>query len=226
MRGIGTWKRPVIAVIATLVGAALVVTWDLYLHPKLTETTVVVAAQTIHTNTPITKSDLTTETILRTNEIPNQINDSYELIGKVATVEIGQGLPFASFMISQNDLIPNETHQTYIIPLSWIYAIPNTVRRGDHITLYLVPNPQVPHFHVVNTKPFMVSVPVEYVLNSQGQEVTNLNPSSTANSAENRQNSTSTINEIEVLLTQKQGQALIHACSVNMMQLYITDQNS
>ena len=226
------WKRSAIAASVAVIGIGLLVFWDLYLNPKLTEAEIIVAKHTIIGNHTIQASDLTTEKTLRTNLVPNEIMNTKALIGKATTTEIGQGLPFMPYMISQNDLVPNESHSTYPVPPTWIQSIPSTLRRGDHVNIYLVPNQQgmitvyTGRLNTMLGTPFLTNVSVEYVLNSQGQEITDLNPSTTATSAENRQNSSGDINQIELLLTKKQGRELLNAITVQHMQLYFVDLNS
>lgn len=226
------WKRSAIAASVAVIGLGILVTWDLYVNPKITEATIVVAKTTIFANHTILSTDLTKEKTLRINIVPNEIMNKQDLIGKVATTEIGQGLPFMPYMISQNDLVPNEIHSTYPISPNWIQSVPSTLRRGDHVNLFLVPAQQGMITVYTGTpaavlgNPFLTNIPVEYVLNSQGQEITDLNPSNTATSDENRQNSTGNINQIELLLTKKQGRQLLKACTVDHMQLYFVDLNS
>lgn len=220
-----SWFRPAITATVFVAGLALIVTWDLYLNPKLTETTVLVAAQPILANTTITASDLSVEKILRTDLISNAVDDAALLLGRTATEHIGPGQQFATYMISETDLLPNGVYNTYVIPKAWMFALPAVVRRGDHIDLYTVPSSSTKDVPMLPRQALLTNVRVEYALDSSGQEVINANPNLNATSAENRENSTATISELDVLLTPTQWQLLLQACAIGGQQLVISDLN-
>lgn len=208
-----------------MAGLALLVTWDLYLNPKLTEIQVLVASRPILADTTITSQDVATETILRTDAVSGAINTASALVGKTATQHIGPGEPFATYMISQQGLVPNGRYSTYVIPHAWLFAVPAIVRRGDHLNFYAVAGNSfhgVPLTHV--GQPLLTGVRVEYALDSAGQEVVNANPSVGATSAQNRQNSTGTIAELDVLLTKQQWKVLAQTCAAGQ-QLMVSDLN-
>lgn len=222
------WFRPAVTGGVFILGLVLLVTWDLYLNPKLTEVRAVVASQPILANTTITAKDLTTETILRTDLVPQAISASSALVGKTATEHIGPGSQFAAYMISQHNLLPDGRYNTYVLPKAWMFAVPAIVRRGDHINIYTVASQalsQGTRSTVPVGRPLLSGVRVEYALDSSGQEVVNLNPNANATSAENRQNSTGTISELDVLLTKVQWQQVDQACTQHGQQLIISDLN-
>lgn len=221
------WFRPAVTGGVFIFGLVLLVTWDLYLNPKLTEVTAVVASQPILANTTITPKDLTTETILRTDQVPQAINMPTALIGRTATEHIGPGAQFSAYMISQRNLLPNGRYSTYVLPKEWVFAVPAIVRRGDHINIYTVAATQGSSQGISTIpvgRPLLSGVRVEYALDSSGQEVVNSNPNANATSAENRQNSTGTISELDVLLTKVQWQQIDQACT-HGQQLIISDLN-
>lgn len=142
------WIKISLGVLLSLTVIAFIIVWDVYLKDKIDSVEVVVVKPGLYIDrhTPIQENMLLVEERKKSTIIPNALlpHEIKDVIGlEVKHPLLGNMMVSKSFFDHDN-LIPNpdKKEAIYPIPDKWIYAMPSTLRRKDHIDIYFVENPE------------------------------------------------------------------------------------
>lgn len=232
---------------------AFIVSWQFFIKDKIDTVPVVVVKPGVNIakKDVITKSDLTIQRRSRKDLINNYVPATK--ISDVIGEDAGQVIPgndMVSYsMIDYDHLIPNAKKGQAIrpIPHDWIYAMPGSIRRKDHVNIYIIskddlknmsPDQTNPNSNQTMTAssnkkdssvttipdtsfmtPILTNIPVVYAKDSSNNEVVSSDPK---NQQEKRLTATGQISELEVILNNQQFEKLATAVVDKGAKLYFT----
>lgn len=127
---------PLIGVIIIALMLGIVWFWEstgreLYFYKN-----VVVLNQDVKRGALISEKMLSLKKIEADHLIENAILDSSQIIGLEAKHFIPKGSQLHSFYFESPDLLTDENTYVVRVPNEWLYSIPNTLRRKDHVLFY------------------------------------------------------------------------------------------
>jgi hypothetical protein len=176
--------------------------WEMYGRESLLYKEIVVLSEDVNKNQVITKDMIEVQKREETTLIKEVILDANEIIGKAANNYIPKGVQLVDKYFEVPDLVLDKDEYIFQIPLEWIKAFPDSLRRGDRIYFYEVGKGTLDYNSTegeiaVNNKKALEKEPVTnatvaYVKDSANREVITL-------SDEERYNGSSKINEIEII---------------------------
>lgn len=105
--------------------------------------------RTLYVSIPVLKTDVKRgdliksdmfDTVKREKEslISNYVTDPNKIVGKEAKQYIPKNMPLDPQFFESPELITDKDRKNWKLPNEWIYAMPNSLRRKDHIVLYEV----------------------------------------------------------------------------------------
>jgi len=205
-----SWLLNVIVGAVSVLSAAGSVAYNQLLAPQLNDKTVYLAARTVLPNTMISNSDLRAALVPTANVSPTAVLDPSKIIGKMAAQIVSQNTQITTSDLEDNPLVPSGDDIIVGINQSWISSVPNTLRRGDLVSVYVAPShqsgPTASSLAPLPTNPILTNVPIEFVQNGSNQEVINsssgTNTSSiTPNWGDSRANGSSAPAFLELLIS-------------------------
>ncbi len=175
---------------------------------------VVVLSQDVKRGTLITENMLSLKKFEVNKIIDQAINEGNEVIGLEAKHFIPKNTQLHPFYFESPGLLIGKNKYIMRIPNQWLYAVPNSLRRKDHILLYEIGNSNLINRLDENTSniqtldqkelekikdhiKFVFSTEVAYVKDSANREVRTL-------SVEERLDGSSVISEVDIIITEEQ----------------------
>ncbi|GKX28714.1 hypothetical protein SH1V18_11940 [Vallitalea longa] len=176
--------------------------WEVYGRQNFLYKDIVVLNKDVDKNEVITSEMVEYKKVEQTTLIDNAIDDDLSIVGKAAKNYIPGGVQLVKEYFENSELVLDEDQYIFRIPLEWLKAFPNTLRRGDVIYFYEVDTGTIQHDttegqiilnnkEVSNNEPITSAV-VAYVKDGSNNEVITL-------SEEDRYNGSNVINEIEIV---------------------------
>lgn len=191
----------------TILGIVLLVLAILFfIYWELIGRKTVMCKDVIVLNTDVKKGTLITEKLVNKKRveidscIDNVIVYKKSIIGLEAKQYIPKNAQLAKQYFDTPSIVLNKDEKILKIPSEWLLTVPETLRRKDTIYIYAVKNEKVN----INTKKedtkqikkFAFSTTVAYVKDGSNKEVLSLD--------NDRLSGTTTINSIEIVITEKQ----------------------
>lgn len=210
-----------LVLVATVAGTII---YNNYLSPILHDKTVLVASKTLQTNQVLDATDFKSVMVPTSLLEPGVVTSASQVSGMMSAQVITANQQITQNDLEANTLTPKANQEITPISPNWIYSVPDSLRRGDTVDIYVYPKPQLgqtmqPSQLTKNaTKgPLLKNVTVEYVHNNNNQEVTNApGPVDNGGPLSLRENGTANPDLLELLLTPSQ--------IVTLQNLSITNQ--
>jgi len=133
--------KTLIAIILIIVSLAGMYYWESCGREAFLMSEVLVSASDIPAGKRIDLTDLSVNT-LPSSTLPQNslsINDAGSLVGMTAAVDIPGGIQLASSYFTSAGQSFTRGQSIYVIPASWICEVSNSVRAGDEISIFLMP---------------------------------------------------------------------------------------
>lgn len=194
--------KGLMGVILIVIAIGTIFYWEVYGRQNFLYKDIVVLTENVNKNEVITGEMVEYKKIEQTTLIDDVIDDASSIVGKAAKNYIPKGVQLVEEYFEDSQLVLDEGQYIFRIPLEWLKAFPNTLRRGDVIYFYEVNTGTVQHNttegeiisnnkEVLKSKPITSAV-VAYVKDGSNNEVITL-------SEEDRYNGSNVINEIEIV---------------------------
>ncbi|MCL4439216.1 MAG: SAF domain-containing protein [Firmicutes bacterium] len=204
------------AVALILAASGMIIFWELYLDDNLNTVSVVVAAKNLEKNKVIKDDDIKLSKIKLEQAVERPVRDLREVVGKETSQFVAKGNQFVDEMVDNYGLEPNRDQLIYSIPREWIYSSPGSLRRKDRVYIYAIPDerrkaevkPDITQvaagrfvYKGIGSEingPILKDLVVAYAKDSSNQEV------KPAANSDKRIDATGSINNLELVMTQKQ----------------------
>lgn len=224
------WIKIGMAVAAIVVGDGGAILYNQYLSPKLTDESVFVAKAPISANSRIQAADLKQVLIPRNIVQPGSITNLMDAVNKLAAANIQTNQPITDALLETDALQPQKGQEIVALNSKWIAALPDTLRRGDHVTIYLyhqngntpISNTKAVQSVTKTTAAYLQNIPVEFVHNGSNQEITNQSTQHqpTTGTLTSRSNGSGDPAEVELLMSpQKYADLVSHVESGSQLVL-------
>lgn len=194
--------RGLLGVLLIVIAIGTIFYWEIYGRQDFLYKDIVVLNEDVDKNEVITTDMLEYKKIEQTTFIDDAIVDSRSIVGKAAKNYIPKGVQLVEKYFDDSELVLDKDQYIFRIPLEWLKAFPNTLRRGDKIYFYEVSTGAVLHNTtegeiISNNKEALKNEPitsamVAYVKDGSNNEVITL-------SEEDRYNGSNVISEIEIV---------------------------
>ncbi|SFV03662.1 SAF domain-containing protein [Alicyclobacillus macrosporangiidus] len=244
------WLKNTLAGATLLVGVGGTIVYNQYLSPIINDAPAYVATRNIEPNTVIQAGDIKAVHVPRAIVVPSAISDPNAIVGKMAAQTIVVNQQITPVDLETDPLVPQKGQ--YIVPIisQWIAAMPDSLRRGDKVTIYVrpapsstsgtsptappavsqhsTPAPTAPNNFMsqVSQEPLLQDVPVEFVRNGSNQEVQNAPPVTLGGGVlAERQNGTANPSEMELLMTKTDWDKLYAAVQANNQLVFVYAPN-
>ncbi|QUH29182.1 SAF domain-containing protein [Vallitalea guaymasensis] len=196
------FMKGLMGIILIVIAIGSIFYWEVYGRESLLFKDIVVLTKDVNKNEVITKDMVQIQKREENTLIDKVILDPNKIIGKAANNYIPKGVQLVEKYFENPNLVLDEDEYIFKIPLEWIKAFPDSLRRGDEIYFYEVGkgtenyNSTEGEIAVNNKKALekdpITNATVAYVKDSANREVITL-------SDEERYNGSSKINEIEII---------------------------
>ncbi|MCT4687473.1 SAF domain-containing protein [Vallitalea sp.] len=196
------FMKGLMGIILIVIAIGSIFYWEVYGRESLLFKDIVVLTKDVNKNEVITKDMVQIHKREENTLIDKVILDPNKIIGKAANNYIPKGVQLVEKYFENPSLVLDEDEYIFKIPLEWIKAFPDSLRRGDEIYFYEVSkgtenyNSTEVEIAVNNKKALekqpITNATVAYVKDSANREVITL-------SDEERYNGSSKINEIEII---------------------------
>lgn len=200
---------------AFLVVSSLTLTaaWEFYFEDELNTTTVYQIKEELPKGHLVSPSDLTPVKISYHALPVRAVTDLKQVVSKETVYPLNKGTVAVTDFFDSPDIIPNPDQMIVPIPNDWIYSLPGSLRRKDHVTIYAYrPKPVLPDTTASLTRSgsfsglssnnpeqqLVAGITVAYAKDSANQEV---KPS---NNKMQRIDATGNIAQLELILTSEQ----------------------
>ncbi|GMQ60823.1 SAF domain-containing protein [Vallitalea maricola] len=196
------FMKGLVGIILIVIAIGSIFYWEVYGRESLLFKDIVVLTKDVNKNEVITKDMVQIQKREESTLIDKVILDPNKIIGKAANNYIPKGVQLVEKYFENPNLVLDEDEYIFKIPLEWIKAFPDSLRRGDEIYFYEVSkgtenyNSTEGEIAINNKKALekdpITNATVAYVKDSANREVITL-------SDEERYNGSSKINEIEII---------------------------
>lgn len=205
------WSRNKGRSIRGVVGVSLVVlvitvgfVWESYAREAFLYTDVLVMKEDTNPNTIITTEMLGVKKMDKLSLIEDPIQSPNSVIGKQALVFIPRGMELYDGLFLDQALASAVGEKIFSIPKEWLYAFPDTLRRGDTVYFYEISVEKSNNVLTQNSaleieigkaaaEP-VISATVAYVKDSGNREVVDV--------VADRVDATSAVTKIEVVISE------------------------
>ncbi|MGN0711690.1 MAG: hypothetical protein ACI4LO_08005 [Anaerovoracaceae bacterium] len=207
-------------IVLIILSMLLFISWEKYGREALTYDSVIVFKQDVQKGTIVTKKQLGIMRIEKNSMIEGAIQDPELIIGKRTNSFIPRAAQLCAEYFTNPELVTGEGKNVFSIPMDWIYAFPQTLRRGDRVHFYTVYGElleesyyEIEYEQLENLissgsdKP-IVSVNVAYVKDSGNREVVDVTA--------DRMDASAVITDIEVVISESDYQELKNAAESGM----------
>lgn len=209
----GRRKAGIVAAISVVVVCATAqVGYDFYLKPNvLTESVVKVktnGAGMLDKNHILRMEDLYVSETQKQDVPKGALTELKKAEGKILTVAVKDGVILTDTLVDVEETAPTESTPWFSIPKSAIYAINGSLRTRDVVNLYLMPPEKVvqgKELSMADSTLFKKGVKVMHVRSSSNKDVTDTTEGNNAN----RTTSTELVSEVELRLSDNDGQGLV-----------------
>lgn len=210
-----------LGIVLIILAMLLFIGWEKYGREALTYDSVIVFKEDVQKGTIVTKKHLGKMMIEKTSMIENAVQDPELIIGKRTNNFIPKAAQLCEEYFATPELVTGDGKNIFNVPMDWIYAFPQTLRRGDRVHFYAVytektdetystENLEEPESIITagsNNKP-IVSVSVAYVKDSSNKEV--------VDTKANRIDASAVISDIEVVISEADYQILKNYAELGM----------
>lgn len=207
-------------IVLIILSMLLFISWEKYGREALTYDSVIVFKQDVQKGTIVTKKQLGIMRIEKNSMIEEAIQDPELIVGKRTNGFIPRAAQLCAEYFTDPELVTGEGKNVFSIPMDWIYAFPQTLRRGDRVHFYTVYGElleesyyEIEYEQLENLissgsdKP-IVSVNVAYVKDSGNREVVDVTA--------DRMDASAVITDIEVVISESDYQKLKNAAESGM----------
>lgn len=207
-------------IVLIILSMLLFICWEKYGREALTYDSVIVFKQDVQKGTIVTKKQLGIMRIEKNSMIEGAIQDPELIIGKRTNSFIPRAAQLCAEYFTNPELVTGEGKNVFSIPMDWIYAFPQTLRRGDRVHFYTVYGDLLEESYYEieyeqleklisggSDKP-IVSVNVAYVKDSGNREVVDVTA--------DRMDASAVITDIEVVISESDYQKLKNAAESGM----------
>ncbi|GMQ57123.1 hypothetical protein AN1V17_15180 [Vallitalea sediminicola] len=198
--------KGLMGIILIVIAIGSIFYWEVYGRESLLYKDIIVLIEDVNKNEIITSNMVQYQKREESSLIDDPIIDANNIIGKAANNYIPKGVQLVDKYFQNPNLVLDEDEYIFKIPLEWIKAFPESLRRGDIIYFYEVSegtgteietyNSTEGEIAINNKKALenesITSATVAYVKDGANREVITL-------SEEERYNGSSKINEIEII---------------------------
>ena len=206
--------KGVVGVCLILLAISAFIYWESAGREKFTYGEIVVFNQGIDKGKVIKAEMLSSRRLDKTTIIDEAIQDPAQIVGKVALVNIPKGLQLSPDFFIDTQLHVEKGQYILQIPSDWLYAYPQTLRRGDRVYFYTVekhednssgfyadyPDDEAAAEEIKESSKAVLSSQVAYVKDSSNREVVDVVPS--------RMDGTSSIARLEII-TDEEGYEIL-----------------
>lgn len=195
-----------LGIVLILFSVLLFLGWEKFGREAFTYDSVIVFNQDIQKGTIIDQTMVTVKRIEKNSIIKNPIKDLGEIKGKRSNTFIPAGLQLSKEFFSDPELVTGDGSNILSVPMDWIYAYPQTIRRGDEVHFYgidkaLAENGYDEGYMLTegSEKP-LISAKIAYVKDSANREVIDVTP--------DRMDGSAAVNSIEIVISEEKYQIL------------------
>lgn len=207
------WSRNKVSRLRGILGVGLLIlsiaglfVWEAYGREALLYADVLVLKEDVKANTEITRQMFGIRKIDKISLIVDSVQSPDTLIGRRSAVFIPKGMPLYDGLFTDPAFSGEVGEKVFAIPKEWLYAYPDTLRRGDTIYFYEILAKEGSETYVSNEGQAgtavitsgteealpVISARVAYVKDSGNREVIDV--------TENRLDASATVATIEVIL--------------------------
>lgn len=181
--------------------------WETYFRDNLMYEQVVALSTDKEKGEIITENDLHTINV-EVNSVGGAIKKKEQIIGKATLVDIPSNIPISEYYFADPDITPLKDQFIMAIPSDWIYGFPQSVRAKDKLFFYevkaggsvaddlIIENNDRPAIENSGEYEFVYSSIARYVKDGSNREVVNM--------GETRDEGSSTVSQIEVIITKEE----------------------
>ncbi|MFD1674153.1 flagella basal body P-ring formation protein FlgA [Alicyclobacillus fodiniaquatilis] len=218
------WFKYGAATVVFLIGCGGTIAYTNWIRPVLNDQEVWFATKTLTPNAMIQASELTHGYMDKDHIPEGSVLDENQIVGKRASVTIPENGIITNSNLETDSLALTKGTQDFQVSSDWIASIEDTLRRGDHVDIYLLPSDQETMTTGSNgaghktaainaamqSPPYLKNIPVEWVHNDSNQEVVNNSAQGTGDLG-SPENGTAVPSKLELKLTNNQVSELVTA---------------
>lgn len=130
--------KNIVGLLLILLAAFGILYWENSGRERFTYTDAIVLTQNVSAGQQISSEMLGTVKINKEAAIKDAITDARELAGKSAVCYIPSGMQLPRKFFESKDLTPGNGKYVLQLPQDWLYAFPQTLRRGDRAYFYTI----------------------------------------------------------------------------------------
>ncbi len=157
---------------------------------KLYYKDVIVLKSDTPAHTVITEDMITTKKIEKSALIENVIVSSDQIVGKESVTFLPMNLQLSTMFFLDPGMVVGDGMYVFPLPQEWLYAMPQTLRRGDTVYFYPVAGEEAEAGTKVST--YVTSAKVAFVKDSSNKEVVDM--------SEERLDASGTATRIEIVI--------------------------
>ncbi|WP_206457890.1 hypothetical protein [Anaerovorax sp. IOR16] len=198
--------------------------WENYGREAMTYQPVIVFKEEVQKGTIVEKQMLGLMMMEKAKLIDQPIIDPDKIIGQRTNTYIPGHLQLCSEFFSDPELVTGDGNYVFSMPMDWVYAYPQTLRRGDSVSFYSIDKElaqQVEDMASLNdmdtiegidTKSFgnqLMTAKIAYVKDSSNREVIDVTP--------DRIDGSAAVSQIELVISEEKYQKLKTAAEKNQV---------
>lgn len=168
------WKR-IVGIALIVVALAGMIGWETFGRDRLMTEKVLVCSRDVEKNEVITKDMLGMLKIDKRSVIVGRVKEPEKIIGRRAANFIPKGLQLSPEFFVEADLALSKNQKICAIPKEWIFAYPQTIRRGDTVSFYAVNQDQEGLLPPAGSSSIM-NAKVAFVKDTANREVIDVTP--------------------------------------------------
>ena len=130
----------IISIIVSIAGVALLYYLNQYLAVQINTQAIPVVREYIPAYTTITTENynqfISTKITPKLAISEEAFLSKEEILGKTSTIPLGKGGQLLYWKLDSQGLVPKENERIFALPEKYFYTHPNTLKRGDLITIY------------------------------------------------------------------------------------------
>lgn len=204
-------RRTFIGILTIILGCAAIYFWVNFAERELTYDTVLVLNKPLSVNEIVTGDMLSELKVPKENVVKGSLKTSSGIVGKEAKIEIPAGMQLTNAFFTDSKTTLDKNQSVLYVPESWIFSCPQTIRRGDKVCFYSIPNEEIREESgngatlVLEDTEKVLEATVLYVKDTANREVTDVEKN------QPRFSGSSVVSQIEIAVTEAQYKTLYNS---------------
>lgn len=196
-----TFLKLTVAPLLVLAALGIGFWWNEYGQEWIQYKDVVVLTEPILENEIIEKEDVAVIRVDQNRKVPEAFTTIESVVGKKARLDLAVNQQLYQGLIEEPALLLKEGQHYMPMPSAWLEDTPDTLRRGDQVILYAMKDKEKDALGFQDTVKKLYQTTLTHAMDSTNTEVESLNHF--------RTKGTSTATEYEIILTEKQIEAVM-----------------